>query len=107
MDFLTCEELSIDDIGEALNCVRVRWHRGIRNDQFLPGKDYGLVLVDSIRGVLDVVPTGKWWRKLSCSSERRSELIPLGGDATECDGGVFYVIRFAKPKENEYFENHD
>lgn len=65
MDVLTFDEPSIADIVEAQNCVRVRWHGSNGNDQFLPGKEYGLAPVDSIKGVLDVVTFGQWGRKLS------------------------------------------
>lgn len=59
MDVLTSEELIIGDMDEALSCARVRWHRSNGNDQFLPGKEYRSVPVNSIRNVLDVAAMGK------------------------------------------------
>lgn len=52
MDVSIGGEPSIDDTDEVINCVRVRWHRSNGNSQFLHIKEYGLVPVDSVRGVL-------------------------------------------------------
>lgn len=58
MGLVTDEELPIDNIDEALNCIRLGQYWNTGDESFSLAKEFGLAPMDKIRGLLQVVPMG-------------------------------------------------
>ena len=101
-DVLSNKDIKLDGIDKTLNCIRVRWQRSEGElGKSSSGKQYGLSPVDSIRGIVHVVPEDMAIPKLSLSVSRRKEyeMLRCGEDGWE--SRIYYVNRFYRSKDEE------
>ena len=103
-ELISTDMLPLDDFDKTLNCIRLRWQRneGIV-DKLQPSKEYGLVPVESIRGVVHVVRKDPFLSSLCTGDPRRRACEKLLGDSEDWLSEQFFVNRFMTYEVEELF----
>ncbi|NJK52916.1 MAG: hypothetical protein HC936_08975 [Leptolyngbyaceae cyanobacterium SU_3_3] len=87
----------IDEIEKTLECLRIRWHRNPGSESNLsPSKEYALIPVESIRGVVHVVKRKFELPVLTEPTCQRMDAERTGGSDVGWLSETFYVNRFYK-----------
>lgn len=94
-DFVSNDTLSVDATDEAVDCIRLRWCRtegvaGVLSSALV----YGLLPVDSRRGLLNVLPADYGLDLLGKHIVRKRKVATMNTIETELSPSVFYVNRF-------------
>lgn len=65
------DNLKFDNVISAIGCVRLGWQENIEGNSHLPSKQYSLIPMDSICGLVHIVPTVDRWQPLLAKSEQK------------------------------------
>ena len=106
-DVLSEEKLPIDGIDKNLGCLRLHWqrHEGTMGST-CSSKQYGLMPIDSIRGLVNIVPADVEMGLLHKSKLRTMCYDKLRSDEKGWASDLFYVNRFCRPP-GELYEDDD
>ena len=102
-DVLSEEKLPIDCIDKNLGCLRLHWqrHEGTVGST-LSSKQYGLISIDSIRGLVNIVPADVEMGLLHKTNLRRMNFEKLRSGENGWASDIFYVNRFCRPPGEIY-----
>ena len=106
---LPASALKMDSIDKSLDCVRLQWQRTNGDEHgHLAAKYFDLVPVDTIRGVVHIVPADIEIPLMSTHVKRKGEYDELRNGEEGWASELFYVNRFFKTRGESYqFEDDD
>ncbi len=102
-DIVKPTEVPIDNIEKTLNCIRLKWartHKDIQEDMD-SGKQYGLCHIESLMGVVHVLPAMEILRPLNENSDYKASTIRNIGPLDRWEGHLFYVNRYYRDHSSE------
>lgn len=86
--------LSVDDIDTAPRCIGMRWHRTSGEESRVQsGKDFGLISVDTIHGLVHLLRADFGMKSLCDYEERRGNLEGLRNGEDGWPSEDYYVNR--------------
>ncbi len=106
-DVIPESELPLDGIERRLNCIRLKWtrtHQQVDRD-IDSGKEYGLCPLESLLGMVHVVPTAEITNALGVTNKYKKQTLKCCGPTNRWEGELFYVNRFFKTAMNSNYES--